>query len=226
MAATLDNLMETASQALAEMDYARCEARCVEALEQARAGEDWVTAQRVLLPLQEARRQKRQTAIDGLILLGTPEKAAGLQSLIADERCGCVMLTRPYTAEDAAKLDAWIRGTHRAIEVGYADNDVDADTWRIATFRGAEAQADLPAPDRAWVGRWVDPLTVKPPTPAHWFMRASEALGDAAMARVDAPLGSVERFNALDEALASAGDHELLHQRLGEAAKALQEARR
>jgi hypothetical protein len=226
MTVTLDNLMETASQALAEMDYARCEALCSDALQRARADEDWVMVQRVLLPLQEARRQKRQAATDGLILLGTPEKAQTFDALIADERCGCVVLTRPYNAPDALELDEAVRKTHRAIEVLFADNDADADTWRVASFHGGPAAADQPTPNRAWVGRWVAPLTIKPPTPAHWFMRASEALGDAAMGRVDAPLGSLERFDALAEALKSAGDHELLHQRLAEAAKALQEARR
>ena len=60
MTATLDDQMETASQALAELDYARCEALCVKALEQARKQSDWVMYQRVLLPLQEARRQHQR----------------------------------------------------------------------------------------------------------------------------------------------------------------------
>ena len=225
MTAALDDLMQTASRALAEMDYARCEALCTQAFDRARAEQDWVMVQRVLLPLQEARRQKRQAAIDRLILLGTTAQKGPLDALVADPRCGCIVLTRPYTRADSAELDALVRQHHRAIELLYADNAPTDPTWRIKAYRGPGVVADLPAPDAAWVGRWIDPLATKPPTPAHWFMRASEALGDAALACVDAPLGSLERFDRLAEALQSAGDHEILHQRLAQAAKALHGAR-
>lgn len=226
MPLALDEMMETASQALAELDYARCEALCVEALGQAKRSGDWVMYGRVLLPLQEARRQKRQAAIDGLILLGTPSADAPAIELITDPRCGCVVLTRPYTAENAAKVDAAARDAHRSVEVLYADNTPDASAWRIHSFEGPGVTAELPAPDASWVGRWIDPQALKPPTPAHWFMRASEALGDAALAQIDAPLGSAERVDRLEAALRAAGDHEILHQRLAEAAKALHGARR
>ena len=227
MPATLDSLMETASRALAEMDYARCESLCLQAFEQARSAGDWVMVQRVLLPLQEARRQKRQAATDGLILLGTPEAdRASLTDLIADSRCGCVVLTHPLTADDAAELDTAVRNRHRAIELLFADNPADAETWRITALRRPAVVAELTAPEPAWVGEWIDPLATAPPTPAHWFMRASEALGDAALEAVTAPPGSEQRFDQLAEALASAGDHEILHQRLADAARALHEAQR
>lgn len=57
-------------------------------------------------------------------------------------------------------------------------------------------------------------------------MRASEALGDAALGTASASAHGAERFDRLAEALEAAGDHELLHQRLADEAKALQEARR
>lgn len=225
MTAALDSLMETASIALAEMDYARCEALCVEAFDQARAELDWVMVQRVLLPLQEARRQKRQAAIDGMILLGTPDKATAIESLISDERCGCIVLTQPYVKEDAITLDTLIRERHRTIEILFADTTVEDDDWTIATFNGPQASIQVPAPSRDWIGQWVDSLATQPPTPAHWFMRASESLGNAALDAVDAPVGSMERFDQLALALAGAGDHEILHQRLADAAKALHEAK-
>lgn len=226
MPKAIDDLMQTASQALAEMEYARCEALCVEALEQARDDEDWVMAERVLLPLQEARRQKRQSATDGLILLGTPNKPGHVSDLAADPRCGCIVLTHPCSTEDAAALDLHLRTQQRAVEVLFADNPAGDATWRVTTYQGPWACAELPAPPSDWVGRWVDPLKTPPPTPAHWFMKASEALGDAALAAVDAQPGTPERFDQLAEALIAAGDHEILHQRLAEAAKAMRGARR
>lgn len=224
MPKAIDDLMETASAALAEMEYARCEALCVEALEQARDEEDWVMVRRVLLPLQEARRQKRQAATDGLIKLGTPNKAGSLSELVADPRCGCIVLTHPYTADDAAELDLHLRTQQRSVEVLFADNPADAGTWQVTTYQGPWACVQQPAPADGWVGRWIDPLKTPPPTPAHWFMCASEALGDAALQAVDGEPGTAERFDALADALAAAGDHEILHQRLADAARDLQGA--
>lgn len=224
MPKAIDDLMQTASQALAEMAYARCEALCLEALEQARDEEDWGMVGRVLLPLQEARRQKRQAAIDGLIMLGTPTKPPSLNDLISDPRCGCIVLTRPYTAEDAASLSLLIWKEQRQIEVLFADNEAHAPTWQVTTHQGPWASTEMNAPTQEWIGQWVDPLATAPPTPAHWFMKASEALGDAAYAAVDADPGTPQRFDELAEALNSATDHEILHQRLAEEARALQKA--
>lgn len=136
MPATIEDQMHTASRALAGMDYARCEALCLDALDRARADEDWVMVRRVLLPLQEARRQKRQHALDSLARLGVPA------------------------------------------------------------------------------------------APAHRWMQASEALGDAAIDAIDQAPGTPAYFDALRGALDTVGDHEILHQRMADAAKALHEATR
>lgn len=225
MPQTIDALMQDASQALAEMDYARCEALCVEALRAAREAQDWAMVRRVLLPLQEARRQKRQSAIDGLIQLGTPEKAASLSELIEDQHCGCIVLTQPYSAADADALEHLVRQDKRAVEVLYANNAASETIWHITTVRGPNASAQLAAPDSAWIGQPTDPLATQPPTPAHWFMHASEALGNAALQSIDAAMSSTQRFDQLAEALSAVGDHEILHQRLADAAKDLQEAK-
>ena len=222
----LDELMEDASQALAEMDYARCEALCLDALAQARAEQDWVMVQRVLLPLQEARRQRRQTAIDGWITLGISSSNAQDGKPGLDHSHGCVVLTHPSTAEDAADADQHARASAKSIELLYADNPADRGTWRITTYRGPSVTADVPAPDRAWIGQATHAIDIAPPTPAHWFMRASEALGNAAMDAITEPPGTVEYFDALAAALHAVGDHELLHQRLADAARALHEAQR
>lgn len=223
MPATLDNLMESASQALAELDYARCESLCVQALEQARDAEDWVMYQRILMPLQEARRQRRQAALDSPILLGTPEQAGDLLDGIEQ---GCAVLTWPYTASDAKALNETLRQTPRPIELLFADNDVDAEAWRITSLAGPGLSVNLPAPKHDWVGQWMEPTSVAPPTPAHWFMQASEALGNAALAAINANVGTLDYLTALEDALACVDDHEILHQRLAAAAKALHEAKR
>ncbi len=212
--------MQTASQALAEMDYARCEALCLGALAQAREAEDWVAVRRVLLPLQEARRQRRQTAIDGWITLGQDRDDA------EDRSHGCVVFIRPVTAERAASFDLTMRAGALPVEVLYADNDAGSEAWQITTFRGPRVTAVVPAPKREWVGQTINAQQAAPPTPAHWFMQASEALGNAALASIVEPPGTVEYFDALAGALAAVGDHEILHQRLADAAKVLHGAGR
>jgi len=226
MPATLDEHMETASQALAELDYARCESLCVDALRQARDTQDWVMYQRVLLPLQEARRQRRQAALDGPIMLGTPNGQADIATQIKDMEQGCIVLTWPATSNDAKFISEAVRDSKQPIELLFADNAADAATWRITSYAGPGLSIDLPAPKAEWVGQWIDPASIAPPTPAHWFMQASEALGNAALAAIDAMPGTIEHLRALEQALACVDDHEILHQRLAAAAKALHEAKR
>ncbi|MHC4996015.1 MAG: hypothetical protein ACYTGQ_13285, partial [Planctomycetota bacterium] len=60
----IDTLMEEASEALAHTDYFRCEKRCLQALALARDDNDYERYARILLPLQEARRLRRQAAAD------------------------------------------------------------------------------------------------------------------------------------------------------------------
>ncbi|MEM6506184.1 MAG: hypothetical protein AAF711_12135 [Planctomycetota bacterium] len=221
MTTPLDDLMEIASQALADMDYARCESLCVEALGQASEQNDWVIYQRVLLPLQEARRQRRQAALDGPVLLGTINPQSKIESQIKGRDQGCVVLTWPSTPSDLLSLSGWVRENKRPIELLFADNTPETATWKITSTSGPVLSIDLPAPKQDWIGRWVDPSSLTPPTPAHWFMQASEALGDAALAAIEPAPDSLDYLRALEAALSCVDDHEILHQRLASAAKAI-----
>ncbi|CAN5689728.1 hypothetical protein BH11PLA1_BH11PLA1_02680 [soil metagenome] len=60
----IDALMQEASLALVERRYFHCERLCVDALQQAHAAADYERMSRIVLPLQEARRQKRDMAVD------------------------------------------------------------------------------------------------------------------------------------------------------------------
>lgn len=226
MTAALDDLMESASQALAELNYAQCESMCVDALGKARDAGQWVLYQRILLPLQEARRQRRQSALDGPVLLGTPQQMQEPKKLFSTFDQGCVVLTWPCTAEDARSLSKHLSEQQLPAEVLYADNEASATTWRITSYTGPALSIDLPAPKAEWLGQWTDPTKIAPPTPAHWFMQASEALGNAALAAIDAQPGSLAYLQSLEQALSCVDDHEILHQRLAAAAKALHEAKR
>jgi len=193
---TIDDTMEQASRALAEMDYLAGERLCLRALAQARAAEDWSAYHRILLPLQECRRQRRMIACD-----------AGVRTGPGDAGAGCVVLLPPATAEEARALREQAHAEAQHVEVMLVAEAGD-DTWRVTSYAGPAVHAAVPAP-----GRGVPDVT--------WYLRASEALGDAAIAAVDAPLGSLDRLDALAGMLDVVVDHEKLHQRLADAARAL-----
>lgn len=238
--------MERASVALARMDYLTCEELCVEALGEARRVGDWPYYARILLPLQESRRQRRLIAAEGTIRLGT----AGLDNdparWLAEFEMGCVVVTHPHEASTAARLWSLVRERRLYIEVLYADNDSGSPWWRVSSFRGLPVQVSFPAPRAQWVNCWLRPGAdggTRPAVPdrtgrrakgwissggtcesasgGDWFLDACEALGDAALGLVEPTLTGVERVEALERCLEAAGDHEILHQRLAEAARTI-----
>ncbi|MEM9753387.1 MAG: hypothetical protein AAF916_08375 [Planctomycetota bacterium] len=215
----LTAMMQDASERLVEMAYLACEAACLEALAVARAQGDWRLYARIVMPLQEARRQRRMIAADAVVQLGSAE---GYEPVAA----GCVVLTHPDHEERAlATLDAARRdGGH--VEVLFADNPADAARWTLRSFEGPEVSVEIDAPLEALRNAPLHPDETNGTgvTPRHWFVAASEALGDAALSRVDAVLGSVERVEQLETFITACGDHELLHQALFDAAHAVAKA--
>ncbi len=212
-------IMEAASAKLVGMDYLACEALCLDALAAARQQEDWRLYARIVMPLQEARRQRRMNAADAVIQLGTAE---GFEPFDA----GCVVMCRPNTADDAQRFLNRARDENEHVEVLSADNAGDATTWNLRSFAGPDVSADVaaPPPGLRHAPLHPDESNGTGVTPRHWFVRASEALGDAALAQVAAPPGSVERVEQLEAFITACGDHELLHQALADAANALAKA--
>ena len=80
---------------------------------------------------------------------------------------------------------------------------------------GLDVSCPVTLPESGWAGRWIEagePVSTAV-KPADWFIAASEALGDAAIAPVAAD--DVEAFEAR---VAWVPDHEKLHQALARAA--------
>jgi len=229
------SLMEAASEALSRMDYAGCERHCLEAIAIVRTSGAWMDYARIMLPLQEARRQRRMSAAEGAIQLGTGEDE-GPARWIGEHAPGCLVVTSPGEAGRESAERAWRQVLERGVyaQVLYADNESDAGTWRLRPFvswrertsgtawrRGSDLAAAFPAPPAEMRRRALSPSDrVDDRTAAEWFIDASESLGDAVLATVagdEPPRRRVERLEACVEA---AGDHELAHQAL---LKALQE---
>ncbi len=122
-AAEIDRIMEQASQALVDTDYLTCERLCESALGMARQANDFDRYARVLLPLQEARRQRRQVASDGGACVFTGEHKQEVGIILKRQPAGCVLLTDPpYTAEDAAAIRAAARDNEQMVEVLLLDS--------------------------------------------------------------------------------------------------------
>lgn len=116
-ASRIDELMERASQALVSRDYLTCERLCVEAIGLARQAEDFERLARITLPLQEARRQRRQIAEDAgtVVFTGKREPAEAIL-----DRCprGCILLTDPpYAESDAQAVREAARHREAFVEV-------------------------------------------------------------------------------------------------------------
>ena len=229
-----DRIMEAASAALARMDYLSCEDGCVEALAVARQRRDWPCYARILMPLQEARRQRRMIAADGVVRLGSAGLEGRAEQWPARIGAGCLLLTQPHTPEDACAAAQAARAQRRHVEILYAASPVHAPTWSIHAFRGPRVTCPRPAPPADLVGRWLraapgpDGTEGSPPgaaelkgraAAADFFLDACEGLGNAALAAIAAETRGAGRVAALEQCLEVVVDHEILHQRLAEAAR-------
>ena len=96
----IDALMEEASIALVERRYFACERACIEAATMALSLRDYSTLARILLPLQEARRMKRDMAVDAQRIFIVQEQILISESLDA----GIYLVIPPRVAADARIL--------------------------------------------------------------------------------------------------------------------------
>ena len=247
-AGELDAMMEAASQALARMDYLVCESHCLDAMAIARQRQDWPYYARILMPLQEARRQRRMIAAEAGVRLGTAslegDPSAWLEHMrVANtqgDAAGCIVLTQPHNADDAHRLAQAVASSGRCIEILLADSPVTASQWTLRAYAddGPDVDCTIPAPPAGWRDRWLGPedgrqaavdasaattedVSRSAYRPVDWFLDGAEALGDAAIAQVQTPLGQSERVVILERCLKVVTDHEKLHQALEKAARAV-----
>lgn len=221
----IDKLMEEASEALLATEYFTVVKLCKRALDRARAADDFERMSRIVLPLQEARRQIRQLACDagprqlvtqrlkpsemrpGLYLCQVPMIAAEARDVreLAEARSipAMVLCREPMTRSGKWPIAAVTKG-----------GLVDTVTIRVQVAPPAGVQATHDQPNSTI----TRDTNTSVPTP-EWFQAASEALGDAAIARVKPDLPASWRVDELMVYLESIPDHEKLHQRLAEACR-------
>ncbi len=218
----LDGIMERASQALADLDYLVCEALCLEALAEARDQRRFGFYARVLLPLQEARRQRRMIAAQGKVDLGTTKTKVDTEHWLSDRQAGCLVLTQPNTLEDARELTERAQRENKYVEVLFADNVPTASRWTLRSYKGPAVSCEIDAPPPGQTpGQTPGQSPGQSPNLDHaqWFLYATERLGDAALASADETLTGESLIRDLEALLSVFPDHELLHQRLAQAAR-------
>lgn len=197
----IDEKMERASAALEATRYFECERLCAEALRSAHSLHDFDRMARILLPLEEARRQKRLAALDA-------DRFEVLKSISPDLKLkpGCYMLEPP----DCVGVDG------RAMREMANAQEVPA----LIVVREPLTKAGL------WPLVSVGPVTVRVRTKPskgltpEWFADALEALGDVSLEAVDWTAPAEIVVGELAQRLETTPDHDLMHQRLGDACRA------
>lgn len=198
----IDTMMEQASRALADTDYFKAERLALKALLSARQAEDFERMTRIVLPLQEARRQRRQLALDhgSVTIIDQPR---GEQSEIGT---GCFLFRPPQVGADARRFRL------AAFEEGIAVAVICREP--LTQLRLCPIVAIAPG---VTVREKVDPPADPDAPDLPWFAEAMEALGDAAIDELDAELTPIKRIDALLARLDAIPDHEGLHHALVEA---------
>lgn len=143
----IDAIMERASEALVAMDYLTCERLCEQALGLARRADDFERYARILLPLQESRRQRRQIAEEhGTAVFAGPDvEEPGV--ILKHQPTGCILLLDPpYTADDAAAVRAAARDNEQMVEVLLLDQKaLTAAFLKALEDRGDGLLASIPS---------------------------------------------------------------------------------
>lgn len=225
----IDALMEKASRELVSGDYFAAERSCVAALDKAFIAADYARMARILLPLQEARRQKRDLAFDtGAVYLVTGEIPSGRQL-----KAGCYMVAPPRVGVDGRALREAADRKGVPVIVVVREPTTREGLWPIVMIGPVTIRTKVPAPTPASTStrskKVAEPAA--PPASAsfdaaaeplpspQWMLEANEALGDAALEQVPQSAAPEARVEAVLDRLRAHPDHEKLHQRLEEACR-------
>lgn len=192
----VSELMEHAEAALRRAQWFEAERLALQALAISSREDDWDAMARITLPLQEARRQRMQAAME-------ERKIRIHEGGISDEmelKSGCHLVQPPTVGADARRLR--LTALRREIPV-------------LVLCREPRTRAGL-CPVVA-----IGPVTVRtriePPKSwdkpdFKWFVAALEQLGNAAIAGLDTGLELDRQIGYILDVLDAVPEHEKLHQ--------------
>lgn len=234
----VDQWMEQASQALVARKYFEVEKLASRALDATITSRDFARAARVILPLQEARRMKRDMAIEALprvkLVAHSLSDDAALQGTIEP---GCYLVVPPRVAMEArgfreradeAEVPVFVLTREPRMQTGMCPVVAVSPVTVRAYLEEPEAGESAVKKGRKKKGAEEDgDGSIEGPfgkfaTPSvAWFVKAGEALGDAAIA-LCVTTDPVQRVELLYQRLLAVPEHEKLHQRLREACEEAQ----
>lgn len=216
----IDRLMDRASHALTETRYFDAANDAAHALNRARHEGDFERMSRICLPLQEARRQIRQAATEAI----GPDNPVRLIAHPGDVRGalvpGCYVIQPPMIGADARVLRETAFKRRIPVAVLAREPLTRRGLWPIVGVGeiSVRVQIDPPVPlervdDRITKDGFEGVISLA------WFEAAGEALGDAAIEKLDPGLHPHWRVDELMEALEAVPEHERLHQELASACR-------
>ncbi len=203
----IDVLMDEASVALAEGRYFDAERVANVALGGAEQVSDYERMARILLPLQEARRQKRLAAID-------TGRLTCLSDVQHDEvvlEAGCYLLEPMMVAAHGRDLRLRANEEKVPVLVVVREPKTQMGLWPICMIGPKTVRARVAPPAKG--------ADDEPEPTIEWMVSASEALGNEAFAMVDPDGEAATRVKQISEVLSTCNEHEKLHQWLAEACR-------
>jgi hypothetical protein len=218
----IDALMERASQALVRCDYFATIELSLRALDKARRSKDFERIARVVLPLQEARRQVRQLACDAgrtFVWRSLPGRDTPMEP-------GLHLLEPPMIGLEGRAFREIARARKVPALVLVKEPTTGAGKWPIVgvglgEFENVVARVQVDPPTALKDNRDKSIATVPPEKlpGVEWFLAAQEAVGDAAICKVRPSWPAAHRVEDLIEYLDAVPDHEKLSQALEAAAR-------
>lgn len=196
-----DDLMERASHALLQTDYFEAEKLCLRALERALRAGDFDLMARITLPLQEARRQQRQEALDAGFRGFFGEMPVAKVPLDA----GCYILQPPLVGIDARAFRSLLQRRRVASMVLVKEPTTSTGLWPMVAVGDAQWQ---PVVVRIRVQAPADPAHPD----AAWMLSVEEQLGDLAISKIDPAWPPDHRVEDVMEYLDAVPEHEKLLQ--------------
>ena len=225
IAERVDALMEDASVALVARQYFACESHCTQAMELAHRQRDYERMARICLPLQEARRQKRDLAADSQQVFVIDDQLPNANKL----QPGCYLVRPPRVGLDGRMLREMLENAQVPAIVVVREPTTKTGHWPVVALGPATIRTRVQPPARGMAAKGrrgrkagvaarheTDSPEVAIP-PVEWFLAANESLGDAAIMSVDPARPVLARVEALLLRLAALPDHEKLHQALAAA---------
>lgn len=220
----IDRLMDRASVALVKTSYFEATRLAKDALSKAHAASDFERMARIILPLQEARRQKRQLAVDagnaGAVMVFHDPRF--LRDAAPELPAGCYLLQPPLLGVDARNLRDEFEARNVPALILCREPLTKDLLWPIVSVGRVSLRTRIaPHTPLTRVEKSItkDAYTGDPPPPITWFEAAAEAIGDAAIAKLKPEDPAAWRVDDLMNNLDAHPDHEKLHQRLEEACR-------